>query len=271
MLLPIAYLSRFVHLYFKQGNGSTMKYQTITVDIINAIAIITLNRPKILNAYTVRMGEELVHAFENCKENDTVKSVILTGAGRAFCAGVDLNELNKDASQEDDLPALGDERFVRNYCEQLFNFPKPVIAAINGPAIGIGVTMTLPCDIRLASEGAKLGLPFAKMGIIPGLGSTFLLPKLLGLSQAKILALTGQPILSKEAQAHGLVDRIVPRTELIQEAISLAEVINENDPTIVKLIKEALNFGSSADSIAHAVTFEQQQNDKRPEKLQPDN
>jgi enoyl-CoA hydratase/carnithine racemase len=226
-----------------------MKYSTITLDILNSTAIITLNRPNILNAYTVQMGNDLVQAFQRVKTNDTVRSVILTGAGRAFCAGVDLNQLKQGGDTTDkNMLAFSEERFLEVFCEQLFHLQKPIIAAINGPAIGIGVTMTLPCDIRLASEGAKFGMPFSQLGIVQGLGSTFLPPKLLNLSRSKLLVLTGQPILAREAKSYGLVDKVVPRSELMGEAISIAEFINDNPPCTVELIKKALNLGVSADS-----------------------
>lgn len=239
-----------------------MNFSAITLDKLDAIAVITLNRPQVLNAYTVQMGEELVQAFENVRHDDNIRSVILTGAGRAFCAGVDMKELEA-MGQSDDLPALGEERWVKSYCEELFNFPKPVIAAINGPAIGIGITMTLPCDIRLASEGAKLGLPFAKMGIVPSLGSTFLLPRMLGLSKAKLLALTGQPISSSDAMNYGLIDRIAPRSELLELAMEIAEAMNDSKPQIVELIKQAFNHGAASESLQESLRFEQAQNAKR--------
>jgi enoyl-CoA hydratase/carnithine racemase len=239
-----------------------MNFSAITLDKLDAIAVITLNRPQVLNAYTVQMGEELVEAFEHVRHDDSIRSVILTGAGRAFCAGVDMKELEA-MGQNPDLPTLGEERWVKSYCEELYNFPKPVIAAIKGPAIGIGVTMTLPCDIRLASEGAKLGMPFAKMGIVPSLGSTFLLPRLLGLSKAKMLALTGQPISSSEAMEYGLVDRIAPRSELLGVALEIAEAMNDGKPQIVELIKQAFNQGAASESLEESLRFEQAQNAKR--------
>lgn len=239
-----------------------MKYDTITVDKLDAIAVITLNRPNVLNAYTVQMGEELVAAFEDLRENQTIRSIILTGAGRAFCAGVDKNELEA-MGQDPSLPALGEERFVKSYCEELFDYPKPVIAAINGPAIGIGITMTLACDLRLASAGAKLGMPFAQMGIVPSLGSSFLLPRMLGLSTAKRLVMTGQLLTANEALDCGLIDQVEPRTELLGHAIAIADAMNNSTPEIIALIKQTLNHGAGCDSIAKALAFEKTQNAKR--------
>lgn len=239
------------------------QYQTLRVERQDAVAQIVLNRPEQLNAYTVRMGEELVHAFRSLAQDDAINVVVLTGAGRGFCAGVDLKVLQNPQATEADLPALGQEYFVQGFAEELYHYPKPVIAAINGAAVGVGVTMTLPCDIRIAAAGAKLALPFAKLGIVPGLGSTWLLPRLVGPGQAKILALGGATILAEEAQALGLVDRVVPADQLMAEVMALANSIAANPAPVVALIKEALNAGSAATGIAEAVAFEHQQNRRR--------
>lgn len=236
-------------------------YRTLLVERRDRVAVITLDRPEQLNAYTVQMGEDLVHAFDSLRTDDSVHVVVLTGAGRAFCAGLDLNALRE--TPDPALPALGEERLIRSFGAELFNYPKPVIAAINGAAAGIGVTITLPCDIRIAAAGAKLAFPFAKLGIVPGLGSSFLLPRLLGPGQAKILALTGQTISAEEALAIGLVDRVVAPESLLDESLELARAIAANSPQIVGLIKEALNAGATATSIDAALAFEHAQNARR--------
>ena len=238
-------------------------YETILVEHQGPVALVTLNRPRHLNAYTVRMGEELVKAFRALRDDDSVRVVVLTGAGRGFCAGVDLKALQADAAPDPDLPALGDEHFVRGFAVELYQFPKPVIAAINGAAVGVGVTMTLPCDIRIAVAGAKLALPFAKLGIVPGLGSTYLLPRLVGPGNAKILALSGSTILAEEAQMMGLVDRVVAEEALAEEALALANAIAGNPVQVVSLIKEALNVGTAGGSLADALAFEHAQNARR--------
>ena len=238
--------------------------KTVLIERRGAVALVILNRAEQLNAYTVRMGEELVRAFDALRADATVRVVVLTGAGRAFCAGVDLKALKAAPAPEDaGLPALGQERFVQRFAEELYHFPKPVIAAINGAAVGVGVTMTLPCDIRMAASGVKMALPFAKLGIVPGLGSSFLLPRLVGPGNAKILALTGKTILSDEAREMGLVDRVVAPENLLEEALALAGAIAENPPQVVGLIKEALNSGVAADAIGAAIAFEHAQNARR--------
>ncbi|NQX89586.1 MAG: enoyl-CoA hydratase/isomerase family protein, partial [Halioglobus sp.] len=190
-------------------------YQHLLVDISDGIATVTLNRPDKLNAYTVDMGEEIVSVFDTLKEDSSARAIILTGAGRGFCAGVDLDHLKEQASSAKiSGPRLGKERLVREFPLTLLNYKKPVIAAINGHAIGVGITMTLPCDIRLAAAGAKLGLTFTKMGILPGLGSTYLLPRLVGAAKAQELVLTAKIMLAEEAADIGLGNRVVSPQDL---------------------------------------------------------
>ncbi len=236
-------------------------YQTLQLECRDAVAVITLNRPDQLNAYTVRMGEELVDAFDALRSDAAARVVVLTGAGRAFCAGLDLRVAAGPA--EPGLPALGQERLIRDFAPELFDYPKPVIAAINGAAAGIGVTLTLPCDIRYAAAGAKIAFPFAKLGIVPGLGSSWLLPRLLGPGQAKILALTGRTITAEEALGIGLVDAVFAPEAVLAEAMALARTIAANPPDIVRLIKQTLNAGAAAASIGSALAFEHAQNARR--------
>ena len=205
-------------------------YDHILYDVDEAIATITLNRPDKLNAYIPAMGEEVVDAFARAKGDDAVRVVVLTGAGRGFCAGVDLEHLKasflvgaggaaeaaSDTAPREGKKRLGEEDFLRVLPLDLVDFPKPVIAAINGHAIGVGITMALPCDVRIAAAGAKIGLTFAKLGILPGLGSTHLLPRLVGMAKAQELVLSARVILAEEACEIGLVNRVVPAEALIK-------------------------------------------------------
>lgn len=236
-------------------------YQNILLDISEGIATITLNRPDKLNAYTVGMGEDVVEAFNALKNNKDVKVVILTGTGRGFCAGVDLEHLKEQfaaAERGESLPGpkLGEERFIRELPATLATYPKPVIVAINGHAIGVGITMTLPCDIRLAAEDAKIGLTFAKMGILPGLGSTQLLQRIVGPAKARELMLTAKVILAPEAAAIGLVNKVVPGDQLMAEARAMAKQIAENNPKTLAAIKECLYYGATA-TLEQAMKNEQ--------------
>jgi 2-(1,2-epoxy-1,2-dihydrophenyl)acetyl-CoA isomerase len=237
-------------------------YQNILLDINDGIATITLNRPDKLNAYTVGMGEDVVEAFNALKKNDDVKVVILTGAGRGFCAGVDLEHLKEQfaaAERGETLkgPKLGEERFIRELPATLASYPKPVIVAINGHAIGVGITMALPCDIRIAAEDAKIGLTFAKMGILPGLGSTYLLQRVVGPAKARELMLTAKVILAPEAAAIGLVNKVVPGDKLMEEARTMAKQIAENNAKTLAAIKDCLHYAATA-TLEQAMKYEQE-------------
>jgi enoyl-CoA hydratase/carnithine racemase len=232
--------------------------RAIQVESADAIATITLNRPEKLNAYTVEMGEEVVAAFRRLRDDDSVRAVVLAGAGRAFCAGVDLDALRAhQAGAASPGPRLGEEAFLRELPLELLAYPKPVVAALHGSAIGVGVTMTLPCDLRIAAEGTKLGLTFAKLGLLPGLGSTHLLPRLVGLGRALELVLTARVVGAAEAAAIGLVSRVVPADSLAKEARETARALAELRPEVVAAAKAALHFGAGA-SMADAMRNEQQ-------------
>jgi len=230
---------------------------TILVDIGGAVATLTLNRPDRRNAYTPQMGEEIVAAFRALRDDDEVRAVILTGAGRGFCAGVDLEALAamQAGTASGTGPKLGEEEFVNAFPLELLEYPKPVIAAIHGAAIGVGVTMSLPCDIRIAGESAKLGLTFAKLGILPGLGSTHLLPRIVGLAKAQELVLTAGIIRASEALEIGLVNRVVPDESLLEAAREIADAIAECDPITLRFAKRALRLGAVSD-MAQAMAHE---------------
>ncbi len=227
-----------------------MSFEAILFSVEDGIATVTLNRPEKLNAYTSAMGEEICAAFDRAREDAAVRAVILTGAGRGFCAGVDLEHLKAHhegrGQATGNAPRLGEERFLKTFPLELLEYPKPVIAAVNGPAIGVGVTMILPCDVRLAADTAKLGLTFAKLGILPGLGSTHLLPRLVGMGRAQELVLSARVILAPEAAAIGLVNRAVPADSLLAEARALALQMAGCPPAVLAVAKRALHFGAGA-------------------------
>jgi enoyl-CoA hydratase/carnithine racemase len=227
-----------------------MSFEAILYTVADGIATVTLNRPEKLNAYTSAMGEELCAAFDRAREDASVRALILTGAGRGFCAGVDLEHLRAlhqgRGQAAGSAPRLGEERFLRSFPLELLEYPKPVIAAVNGPAIGVGVTMILPCDVRLAADHAKLGLTFAKLGILPGLGSTHLLPRLVGMGHAQELVLSARVLLAPEAAEIGLVNRALPSDSLLPEAQAMARRMAECPPAVLAAAKRALHFGASA-------------------------
>ena len=237
-------------------------YQNILLEISEGIATITLNRPDKLNAYTVGMGEDVVEAFNALKTNQEVKVVILTGAGRGFCAGVDLDHLKEqfaaaERGEPPKGPKLGEERFIRELPATLATYPKPVIVAINGHAIGVGITMALPCDIRIAAADAKIGLTFAKMGILPGLGSTQLLQRVVGPAKARELMLTAKIILAPEAEQIGLVNKVVPGDKLMEEARAMAKEIAGNNAKTLAAIKDCLHYGATA-TLEQSMKYEQE-------------
>lgn len=251
-----------------------MAFDQILYETADRIATITLHRPEKLNAYTTEMGDEVVAAFAEARADDAVRAVILTGAGRAFCAGVDLDHLkahlaggipssSSEARAANGLGArgarqavkLGEEDFLRKLPLDLVAYPKPVIAAINGPAIGVGVTMVLPCDVRIAAENAKLGVTFAKLGLLPGLGSTHLLPKLVGMAKALELVLTARVVTAFEAAEIGLVNKVVPAESLLAEARAMAAAMAECKPEVLAAAKAALHYGAAA-SMADAMANE---------------
>jgi 2-(1,2-epoxy-1,2-dihydrophenyl)acetyl-CoA isomerase len=234
-------------------------YENILYEVDGGVATITLNRPDKLNAYTTEMGDEVVEAFAAARDDASVRAVILTGAGRAFCAGVDLEHLKAHMAGENasSKAKLGEEDFLRKLPLDLIAYPKPVITAVNGPAIGVGVTMILPCDVRIAAEGAKFGVTFAKLGLLPGLGSTHLLPKLIGMARALELVLTARVILAPEAASIGLVNRVVPGESLLPEARAMAAMMAACKPEVLAAAKAALHYGAGA-TMAEAMRNEQE-------------
>ncbi len=224
-------------------------YDHILYDVSDSIATITLHRPDKLNAYVPRMGVEIVDAFGQAGGDEAVRAVILTGAGRGFCAGVDLDYMKAAAAGKapKDDPVLGQETFVHTWPLDMLDYAKPVIAAVNGAAVGVGVTMILPCDVRIASASAVLAANFAKLGILPGLGSTHLLPRLIGIGNALDLVLTGRKISAEEAERIGLVQQVAGDADLIAAARERARKMAECRPEVLAAAKRALRYGAGAD------------------------
>ncbi len=223
-----------------------MAHENILTDVADGVGTLTLNRPDKLNAYTTEMGEEVTAVLRGWREDAAVRAVIVTGAGRGFCAGVDLEHLkaHQAGGNASKGPRLGEEDFLKKLPAELVAYPKPLIAAVNGAAIGVGVTMILPFDVRIASEDAKLGLAFVKLGILPGLGSTHLLPRLVGRAKALELVLTARTIPAAEALGIGLVNAVVPGEKLIDTAREMAASIAAHRPEVVAAAKAAVGYGA---------------------------
>ncbi|MDK1022170.1 MAG: enoyl-CoA hydratase-related protein [Candidatus Hydrogenedentes bacterium] len=219
-----------------------MSYEQILFDTADEIGTITLNRPERLNAHTPRMLEEMYQALDRVEKDDSLRVTIITGAGRGFCAGADLSAGAKtfDRSQEK-RPAEEEKRLTAHPLRFCFGLTKPVIVAINGPAVGIGITMILPFDIRIAAESARIGFIFNRRGILPELSSPWLLPKIIGISKAAELMYTGRILNAQEALDYGLVSQVVPDDELMDKARELATEIAVNcAPVSIALTKSML-------------------------------
>ena len=210
-----------------------MSYEQISAEAEAGVLTITLNRPDRLSAWTPTMGQELMAAFDAADADDAVRVIIVTGAGRGFCAGADLQGGGstfdwRERQSGDAIPRDGGGRFTL----RVFDCSKPVIAAINGPAVGVGATMTLPMDIRLAADDARIGFVFARRGIVPEACSSWFLPRAVGISQAMEWVTTGWVFSAQEALAGGLVRSLHPRDELLDAARALAAEIAENTAAV---------------------------------------
>ncbi|MCS7280526.1 MAG: enoyl-CoA hydratase-related protein [Desulfobacterota bacterium] len=215
-----------------------MAYNNISFDIKDEIALVKINRPKALNALNSETLEELKNLSDELEKRTDVKIIILTGEGdKAFVAGADILEM-KDMD-----PTTGMEFSKKGHqvLSKLENMPKPVIAAVNGYALGGGLELALACDIIYASDKARLGFPEVTLGIHPGFGGTQRLARLVGLARAKELIFTGRVVTAKEAFEMGLVNKVVPHDDLMKEVFSLAETIKSCGPIAVRLAKECVN------------------------------
>jgi len=228
-----------------------MSYETIALQISDRVATITVNRPDKLNALNDRVIAELGEAINNVVKDSAVGGVILTGAGRAFVAGADIAELEKHgAVSAKHLAQTGQDVFRR-----FETSPKPVIAVVNGFALGGGCELAMACHIRIASEFAKFGQPEVKLGLIPGYGGTQRLPRLVGRGRALQLLLTGEMIDANEAYRIGLVNRVVPAADLLAAAAEMMRTILANAPVAVANLIEAVNRGYDA-TLDDALTLE---------------
>lgn len=218
-----------------------MSYQTLETRIEDRVMTLTLHRPERLNAFTAVMQRELLAVFDAIDADDEVRAVIVTGAGRAFCAGADLGSGGQtfDASAHESLEAHRDGG--GQVTLRIFECRKPVIAAINGAAVGVGITMTLPMDVRLASRDARMGFVFARRGIVPEAASSWFLPRLVGIAQAMEWVATGRVFGADEALAGRLVSRVLPPEALLPAARALArEIADHTSAVSVALSRQML-------------------------------
>ena len=243
-----------------------MEFKTIIYKKENQILTITLNRPERLNAFTGQMMDDLIAAFDEAGKDDDIRVVVVTGAGRGFCAGADLgagaDTFNRDVrDNKDQRPIKGENlEWLRDGGGRttlaIYECPKPIIAAINGPAVGVGVTMTLPMDIRLASDKARFGLVFARRGLVPEAASSWFLPRIVGISKALEWTYSGKVFSPEEALSGGLIRSVHSSEELLEEAYKISNEIIENTSSVsVALTRQMLwkMLGADHPMEAHKV------------------
>lgn len=244
-------------------------FRTIRYEVEDGVLTLTLDRPDKLNAFTSEMRRELIEAADRFDADDAVRAVVVTGAGRAFCAGADLSAgeasfdyaaqgagapERADGSVDYAHPAVRDSGGLLTL--RLFRCFKPLIAAINGPAVGIGATMTLPMDVRLAADDARIGFVFARRGIVPEAASSWFLPRVVGVSRALEWSMTGRLVPAAEAHAAGLVRSVHPAADLLPAAYALArEIADSAAPVSVALTRQMMwrGLGMSDPMEAHRI------------------
>lgn len=224
----------------------------IRVDREDDLAVVTIDRQDKLNALNAEVVAELGRAFEGLRDDDAVRGVILTGAGeKAFVAGADIAEL----ARMDSLTGVAVSRAGQDVFLAIERFPKPVLAAVGGYALGGGCELALACHIRIASDNARFGLPEVGLGIIPGYGGTIRLARLIGLGRAIHLTLTGETVKAERAEALGLVSAVVPRAELLERARELMTTITAKGPVAVRMALESI-YGALDSSTPEALDHE---------------
>lgn len=221
------------------------EFETILYEKKGNVAIITLNRPEKLNALNSKMNRDLKYAFREAKEDSSVRAIVLTGAGRGFCSGADISDFAGGVTLEDfkkmTEQGIMPETIITPY--DLIDVPKPIVAAVNGVAVGFGTNILLNCDIIIASEAASFGEFFVRMGLIPDMNGCLLLPMLLGIHKAKELIFTGERINAQEALRIGLVNKVVPPEQLMSTAMELANKLAEAPPLAIAMSKKLIHEG----------------------------
>lgn len=229
-----------------------MKAETIRCEIQDKVGLIVLDRPDRLNAFTVQMGNELADAFTDFDMDDGVRVIVITGSGRAFCAGADLDS----EGQAFKAYAEGDSGESQHRPMDPWRLRKPVIAALNGHAVGVGLTLAMQCDVRYVNEDAKYSFAFVRRGIIPELASHLIVPNVIGLGRAAELLLSGKTILGREAAEIGLVNKALPADQVLPAAMELADDIARHTAPASVAISKRLMWESIGSSIAEVQAME---------------
>lgn len=226
----------------------TMSYETIILEMRGSVGVLTLNRPDSLNALNTQVGHEFLAAVAEARTNGA-RAIVVTGAGRAFCAGGDLREMRKIAEQEGKVEAFFDEplRLLNDCILLIRSSPLPFIAAVNGAASGGGCNLALACDLVVAAESARFNQAFIKIGLVPDCGGTFILPRLVGWKRAAELMMTGDVISASRALEMGMINAVVPDDELSSQALAMAEKMAQAPTAAIGRIKELLELSATND------------------------
>jgi len=217
----------------------------LLVTVADGVATLTLNRPDCLNAFTAALHEELRGALDRAASDEAIRALLITGAGRGFCAGQDLSERRTDAGAPRRDLGQGIERYYNPLIRRLRSLEKPIIAAVNGVAAGAGAGLALACDIVIAAQSASFIEAFSRIGLVPDAGNTWFLPRLVGTARAMAMALTGEAVSAERAAAWGLIWKAVPDDALMTEARHLAQRLAQGPTRALGLTKRALNRSST--------------------------
>lgn len=231
------------------------EFQHVLIGVENGIGAITLNRPDKLNAFADRMREELAHAVREMAADKKVRVLVITGAGRAFCAGADIGYMRELVERNDREAVRLLVEAGRDVVTTIRATPKPVIASVNGPAAGGGANLALSCDMRIASDRASIGQTFNRIGLHPDWGGTYFLPRLVGAAKALELIMSGEMIDAQEAYRLGIFNRVVPHDRLVEETAALAQTLARKPPLPLGLAKRAL-YDSGDRSLADMLAVE---------------
>ena len=238
-----------------------MSESHILCEIHGRVAVVTLNRPELMNAFSDTMREGLLHALQRAESNSEVRCVVLTGAGRAFCAGGDVASMTELQARNDTTVIHQRMAVGARVVHGIRRMPKPVIAAINGAAAGAGMNLALACDIRLGSDKARFAESFVKIALVPDWGGTFLLTRLVGTGKAMELMMTGEPIDAEEALRLGILNRIFLDEVFRQEVMNFARSLAERPAGTLARIKQAIYLGATG-TLAESLAYEEQAQDE---------
>lgn len=229
-----------MRLKTEHARGKIVAYNFISVEVTGSVMKITLNRPDVLNSFTLAMSHELKHALETARGERSVRAVLITGSGRGFCAGQDLSDVPLEGAGRLDLGVVVRQTY-NPLIELIRKIPLPVICAVNGVAAGAGANLAIACDIVIAGESASFIQSFSKIGLVPDTAGTFFLPRAIGLPMAMALMMTGEKISAQRAAELGMIYRVVPDSMLESESMALAQTLSEMPTKGLALAKRALN------------------------------